>query len=26
LNARYFAHRSDGLRVGGAGRIMTALG
>lgn len=26
LNARYFANRADGLRVGGAARIMTAYG
>jgi len=26
INARYFSHRTDGLRVGGAGRLMRARG
>ena len=26
LNATYFAGRADGLRVGGAGHILVALG
>jgi O-methyltransferase involved in polyketide biosynthesis len=26
LNARYFAGRADGLRVGGAGHVLVALG
>lgn len=26
INARYFSHRTDGLRVGGGGRLMSARG